>query len=463
MTVNRAKQAKKYRYYTDANMGSELTHKALVLILAGGAGSRLKGLTKWRAKPAVPFGGKYRIIDFALSNCVNSGLRRIGVLTQYKSHSLIRHLQRAWSFMRAEIGEFVEIIPAQQRLDEGWYRGTADALYQNIDIIRRHAPDNIVVLGGDHIYSMDYAKMLFDHVASGADLTVGCIEVDKEEAKSYGVMSIDEHYCITKFSEKPAEPETIPGKPGQCLASMGIYIFSTAYLYACLVDDAGNPDSSHDFGKDIVPRSIKRANVYAYPFLDKHGKSAYWRDVGSVDSYWKANIELCAVEPELNLYNRDWPIWTYQSQSPPAKFVFDDEGARGQAIDTLVSGGVIISGAKVKRSIIYFNTEVEKGTLIKDSVILPKVMIGKNCRITRAVIDKACVIEDGMVIGEDLEEDKKRFFVTDSGIVLVTPEMLGQHLYGMREPYTHDKAKQLEANKELQSPLDDKENDAEIA
>ena len=433
MTVNRSKQAKKYRYYTDANMGSELTHKTLVLILAGGAGSRLKGLTKWRAKPAVPFGGKYRIIDFALSNCVNSGLRRIGVLTQYKAHSLIRHLQRAWSFMRAEIGEFVEIIPAQQRLDEGWYRGTADAIYQNIDIIRRHAPEYVIVLGGDHIYSMDYSKMLQDHAESGADLTVGCIEVSKEEAREFGVMSVDEHFRITKFSEKPANPETLPGKADRCLASMGIYVFSTAFLYASLIEDAENPESAHDFGKDIVPGSIGKFKVHAYPFLNKDGKPAYWRDVGNVDSYWKANIELCAVEPELNLYNRDWPIWTYQSQSPPAKFVFDDDGCRGQAIDTLVAGGVIISGATVKRSVIFFNTEIEKGTFIRDSVVLPKVSIGRNCRITRAVIDKACVIEDGTVIGENLAEDRKRFHVTESGIVLVTPEMLGQHLYVVKE------------------------------
>ncbi len=439
MAVNTIIQAKKYRYYTDANMGSELTHKTLVLILAGGAGSRLKGLTKWRAKPAVPFGGKYRIIDFALSNCVNSGLRRIGVLTQYKSHSLIRHLQRAWSFMRAEIGEFVEIIPAQQRLDAGWYRGTADALYQNIDIIRRHAPEYVIVLGGDHIYSMDYSKMLVEHVRSSADLTIGCIETSREEAKNFGVMSIDEHFRIKEFTEKPSNPETIPGKSDLCLASMGIYIFSTAYLYASLIDDAEKMDSSHDFGKDIVPNSIKHCNVVAYPFLNQDGKPDYWRDVGNVDSYWEANIELCAVEPELNLYNRDWPIWTYQSQSPPAKFVFDDDDARGQAIDTLVSGGVIISGAKVKRSVIFFNTEIERGSMIKDSVILPKVSIGKNCRITRTVIDKACVIDDGTVIGEDPEADKKRFFVTESGIVLVTPEMLGQHLYISKDHHLNEK------------------------
>ena len=427
--AGQTKQAKNYRYYIDSNTGSELTRKTLVLILAGGEGSRLKGLTQWRAKPAVPFGGKYRIIDFALSNCVNSGLRRIGVLTQYKSHSLIRHLQRAWGFMRAEIGEFVEIIPAQQRLRKDWYQGTADALYQNIDIIRRHAPDNVIVLGGDHIYTMDYSKMLYEHVECGADLTVGCNEVPLAEASEFGVMSVDESFRITKFTEKPKHPESMPGNPKMALASMGIYIFSTAYLYASLIADAEKPDSAHDFGRDIVPESIKTSVAFAYPFLDKDGEPAYWRDVGTVDSYWKANMELCGVEPELNLYNREWPIWTYQTQHPPAKFVFDDDDARGQAIDSMVSGGCIISGSRVKRSVIFFATEIERGSIIKDSVILPKVSIGQNCRITRAVIDKACSIPDGTVIGEDLVEDRKKYHVTDTGIVLVTPEMLDQHLY----------------------------------
>ena len=439
MTSSSKKQSKKYRYYTDANTGTEMTRKTLVLILAGGSGSRLKGLTKWRAKPAVPFGGKYRIIDFALSNCVNSGLRRIGVLTQYKSHSLIRHLQRAWGFMRAEIGEFVEIIPAQQRVDNQWYRGTADALYQNIDIIRRHAPENVIVLGGDHIYTMDYSKMLYDHVSSGADLTVGCIEAELEEASEFGVMSVDENYRITKFTEKPEHPEAMPGKPDKALASMGIYIFSTAYLYASLIADSEATDSAHDFGKDIVPKSIAVCNARAYPFLNEEGNSAYWRDVGTLDSYWKANMELCEVEPELNLYSNDWPVWTYQTQHPPAKFIFDDDNVRGQAIDSLVSGGCILSGARVKRSVIFFATEIERGSVIKDSVILPKVSIGKNCRITRAIIDNACTIEDDTVIGEDLEQDRKRFHVTESGIVLVTPEMLGQHLYVVdKEALTKD-------------------------
>jgi glucose-1-phosphate adenylyltransferase len=429
MTNNSKTQSKHYRYYTDANVGTDLTRKTLVLILAGGSGSRLKGLTEWRAKPAVPFGGKYRIIDFALSNCVNSGLRRIGVLTQYKSHSLIRHLQRAWGFMRAEIGEFVELIPAQQRVDNEWYRGTADALYQNIDIIRRHGPDNVIVLGGDHIYTMDYSKMLFDHVNSGADLTVGCIEAPLDEASEFGVMSVDENYRITKFTEKPESPEPMPGKPDKALASMGIYIFSTAYLYASLIADSEDATSAHDFGRDIVPKSISICNARAYPFLDAEGNSAYWRDVGTLDSYWAANMELCEIEPELNLYSRDWPIWTYQTQHPPAKFIFDDDDMRGQAIDSLVSGGCIISGARIKRSVIFFATEIERGSVIKDSVVLPKVSIGKNCRITRCIIDKACTIEDGMVIGEDLELDRKRFHVTETGIVLVTPAMLDQHLY----------------------------------
>lgn len=436
MTIKSYTQSKHYRYYVDSNIGTELTRRTLVLILAGGEGSRLGGLTHWRAKPAVPFGGKYRIIDFSLSNCVNSGLRRIGVLTQYKSHSLIRHLQRAWGFMRAEIGEFVEIIPAQQRVAKDWYRGTADAIYQNIDIIRRHAPENVIVLGGDHIYTMDYSKMLYQHVTSNADLTVGCIEVDRDEASGFGVMTIDEDCRITKFTEKPKEPEGIPGKLDKCLASMGIYIFKTKYLYNTLTADASDKTSTHDFGKDIVPASIKNNMTLAYPFLDKDGEPGYWRDVGTIDSYWKANMEMCDVEPELNLYNREWPIWTYQTQHPPAKFIFDDEDSRGLAIDSLVAGGCIISGARVKRSVIFFACTIEKGSHVKDSVILPKVQIGENCSITRAIIDKACVIPDGTVIGEDLDEDREKYHVTAEGIVLVTPQMLKQNLYEEAEIIT---------------------------
>jgi len=422
-----------YKYYVNTQAVSDLTRRTLVLVLAGGEGSRLRNLTKWRAKPAVPFGGKYRIIDFALSNCINSGMRRIGVLTQYKSHSLIRHLQRAWGFMRPEIGEFVEIIPAQQRLRPEWYQGTADAIYQNLDIIYRHEPDYVLVLGGDHIYTMNYARMLAAHVQTGAELTVGCIEVPVDEAKGFGVMSVDEEYRITRFTEKPDEPECVPGKEGVALASMGIYIFSMEFLTNALIQDAEDEGSQHDFGKNIIPAAIQNAKSVAYPYVNSKGEPDYWRDVGSLYSYWKANIELCDIEPELNLYERDWPIWTYQSQSPPAKFAFDDEGRRGQAIDSLVAGGCIISGAKVKRSVIFFNTRIETGSFVGKSVILPKVRIGKNCLIKNCVIDKGTVIPDGMEIGVNPDEDRERFIVTDEGIVLVTPGMMNQRLHYERD------------------------------
>jgi len=422
-----------YKYYVEPQAVSDMTRRTLVLVLAGGEGSRLKNLTKWRAKPAVPFGGKYRIVDFALSNCINSGLRRIGVLTQYKSHSLIRHLQRAWGFMRPEIGEFVEIIPAQQRLRPEWYQGTADAIYQNLDIIYRHEPDYVLVLGGDHIYTMNYALMLAAHVQADAELTVGCIEVPVDEAKAFGVMSVDEEYRIIRFTEKPEQPETVPGKPDVALASMGIYIFSMEFLTKALIHDAEDETSAHDFGKNIIPSAIKNAKSIAYPYLNNRGEPAYWRDVGSLYSYWKANIELCDIEPELNLYERDWPIWTYQTQSPPAKFAFDDEGRRGQAIDSLVAGGCIISGAKVKRSVIFFNTRIETGSYVKESVILPKVRIGRNCKLMRCIVDKGTVIPDGFEIGVNLEEDRKRFLVTDEGIVLVTPGMMNQRLHYERD------------------------------
>ena len=419
------------KYYVEPNMITELTRNTLVLILAGGEGSRLKDLTKWRAKPAVPFGGKYRIIDFALSNCVNSGLRKIGVLTQYKSHSLLRHLQRGWGFMRAEIGEFVELLPAQQRTSEkAWYKGTADALFQNMDIMQRHNTEYVIVLGGDHIYTMDYAKMLLQHVQSGADFTVGAIEVPVEEASDFGVLAVSDDMRITSFDEKPPKPQEIPGKPGVALASMGIYVFSKRFLYESLSEDAVDPNSSHDFGKDIIPSRIKDSVAMAYAFRDdKTGLPAYWRDVGTLESYWKANMELCEVEPELNLYDRSWTIWTYQTQNPPAKFVFDEDGRRGSAIDSLVSAGCIVSGASVKRSVLSFATTIDSHSIVKDSVILPKVVIGKNCRISRAIIDKECEIPDNTIIGENLEDDKARFHVSPEGIVLITPEMLGQYTF----------------------------------
>ena len=430
MTISKEEQEKLYRYYIEPKTVTDLARKTLALVLAGGEGSRLKDLTAWRAKPSVPIGGKYRIIDFPLSNCVNSGIRRIGVLTQYKSHSLIRHLQRAWGFMRAEIGEFVEILPAQQRTNKKeWYQGTADALFQNLDIMQRHHPEYVLVLGGDHVYTMDYSEMLLAHAQSGADFTVGSIEVPVEEARGFGVMSVDENMRITKFTEKPDNPDCIPGKPGIALASMGIYIFSKDFLYKTLIDDACNPESSHDFGKDIIPASIAASRAMAHPFRNKAGEPDYWRDVGTLHSYWQTNMELCSVAPELNLYDRNWPIWTYQPQYPPAKFIFDDDGRRGSAIDSLIAGGCILSGAMVKRSVLFFATTVESSSIVQDSVILPKVSIGSNCRISRAIIDKGTSIPDGTIIGEDLVEDAKRFHVTPEGIVLVTSAMLGQNLY----------------------------------
>lgn len=421
------------KYYCETKSSTDLTRQTLAIVLAGGEGSRLKDLTRWRAKPAVPFGGKYRIVDFVLSNCVNSGIRKIGVLTQYKSHSLIRHIQRAWSFMRYEVGEFVELLPAQQRVDKDWYKGTADALYQNLDIMRRHTPEYVLVLGGDHIYSMDYSKMLVEHANSGADVTIGCIEVPRMEATGFGVMSVDETFKITHFTEKPANPDPMPGKPDKALASMGIYIFSTEFLFQKLIEDSDNPDSSRDFGKDIIPSIIADWKVQAYPFVDEKDEPVYWRDVGTIESFWKANLDLCSIEPELNLYDRDWPIWTYQAQMPPAKFTFDDEGRRGEAIDSMVAGGCIISGARIKRSVVGSGSRIHSYSHIKDSVLLPRVEVGRNCRIQNAVIDKGAKIPDNTIIGEDPVEDAKRFYIEESsGIVLVTPEMLGQKLHTLR-------------------------------
>jgi glucose-1-phosphate adenylyltransferase len=412
---------------------SRLTRDTLALILAGGQGTRLKHMTLWRAKPAVPFGGKFRIIDFPLSNCMNSGIRRIGVLTQYKAHSLIQHIQKGWGFLRGEFGEFVELLPAQQRIDLSWYAGTADAIYQNLDIIRNHNPSYILVLAGDHIYKMDYGPMIASHVERGADATVGCIEVPIDRASGFGVMTIDGEQRITAFLEKPEKPEPLPGRTDAALASMGIYVFNAAFLYEQLIKDAGVSTSSHDFGKDIIPSIIKSYRVLAYPFRDAlQGRQAYWRDVGTVDAYWEANMELIGVTPELNLYDQTWPIWTYQEQLPPAKFVFDDEGRRGMAVDSMVSGGDIISGALVRHSLLFSNVVVDSYSQVQDSVILPNVHIGRHCRLRRVVVDKGCRIPDGMVIGEDPEQDAQRFFVTSGGVVLVTPEMLGQELHHAR-------------------------------
>ncbi|WP_353571377.1 glucose-1-phosphate adenylyltransferase [Candidatus Albibeggiatoa sp. nov. BB20] len=413
---------------------SKLTRNTLALVLAGGRGSRLKNLTDWRAKPGVPFGGKFRIIDFPLSNCINSGIRRVSVLTQYKSHSLIRHIQKGWGFLRGEFGEFIELLPAQQRLDESsWYSGTANAVYQNLDILRSHKPDYVLILAGDHIYKMDYGPMIAQHVESNADMTVGCIEVDLEEAKGFGVMAVDDAHRVVEFQEKPDNPKSMPNNPDVALASMGIYVFSAEFLYEQLYSDASSKDSSHDFGKDIIPSLIKTHKVYSYLFHDKRdNQQSYWRDVGTVDAFWEANIDLVSVTPELNLYDTEWPIWTYQEQLPPAKFVFDDDDRRGMAVDSMVSGGCLISGASLRRSLLFSNVVVNSFCELEDAVVLPNVNIGRHCRIKRAVIDKGCQIPPNTVIGEDAEQDKQRYFVTDKGIVLVTPEMLGQDTHNAR-------------------------------
>ena len=415
---------------------SALTKNTVALILSGGRGSRLKDLTNWRAKPAVPFGGKFRIIDFPLSNCMNSGIRRIGVVTQYKAHSLIQHIQRGWGFLRGEFNEFVELLPAQQRVQEEWYKGTADAVFQNLDILRNMGPEYILVLAGDHIYKMDYGQMLAAHVHNKADMTVACLNVPLDEARAFGVMGVDDHDRVITFKEKPANPDSIPGDPTQSLASMGIYVFNAAFLYEQLIRDADDPDSVHDFGQDIIPHLISRYRVFAHRFADSCVNSSdgkhYWRDVGTVDAYWEANMELTKVTPELNLYDSTWPIWTYQEQLPPAKFVFDSDGRRGEAVDSLISGGCIISGSGICRSVLFSDVRVHSYSRIEDSVVLPNVTIGRNVILKRAVIDKGANIPDGMEIGVDLEQDRKRFHVSEKGIVLVTPDMLGQSLHHAR-------------------------------
>ena len=406
-----------------------LPKRAMALILAGGRGSRLKQLTDTRCKPAVYFGGHFRIIDFVLSNCMNSGLRRIGVLTQYKSHSLLRHLQRGWNFLKSEMHEFVDLIPAQQRVDEEyWYRGTADAVYQSLDIIKSNHPEYVVILAGDHIYKMDYARMLADHALSGAGVTVGCIEVDRQEAKAFGVMAIDENKKVTSFVEKPADPPAMPGKPDRSLASMGIYIFTADYLYRMLDEDIALEGSSHDFGKDIIPKAVGEGQVVAHFFQDScvynsEKAPAYWRDVGTIDAYWEANIDLTATVPELNLYDRAWPIWTYQEQLPPAKFVHNEANRRGEAIESSVSAGCILSGS-VHNSLLFSNCRVHSYSQIHGAVLLPEVQVGRNVRLTKVVVDRGCRIPDGLVVGEDPDDDARRFYRSEGGVTLITPRML---------------------------------------
>ncbi|MBF6648287.1 MULTISPECIES: glucose-1-phosphate adenylyltransferase [unclassified Methylobacter] len=413
---------------------SHLTRNTIALILAGGRGSRLENMTDWRAKPAVPFGGKFRIIDFPLSNCINSGIRKVGVLTQYKADSLIRHIQQGWGFLRGEFGEYVDLMPAQQRHEEGsWYAGTADAIYQNIDILRSRRPEFILVLAGDHIYKMDYGPMLADHVEKNADLTIGCIEVSLQDATAFGVMDVDVNRRVKSFVEKPKNPPIMPGRTDTALASMGIYIFNAAFLYEQLIKDADTRGSSRDFGKDIIPSVIDKYVVNAYPFLDlQSGEQSYWRDVGTIDAYWAANMELIGVKPDLNLYDKSWPIWTYQVQAPPAKFVFDNDKRRGMAVDSMVSGGCVISGSTVRHSLLFSNVRVNSYTTLKDTIVLPEVNIARHCRITKAIIEKGCEIPEGTVIGENREEDEKRFYVSPGGVVLVTPDMLGLRRHYVR-------------------------------
>ena len=421
----------------DPRFISRLTRETIALILAGGQGSRLHELTMWRAKPALYFGGKYRIIDFPLSNCLNSGIRRIGVLTQYKAHSLIRHLVHGWSWFQAGAGnrEFVEILPASQRVGGEWYRGTADAVYQNLDIVRTHDPRYVLILSGDHIYKMDYGPFLAAHAETEADMTICCIEVPLEEAAGqFGVMTVDETGRIIAFDEKPEKPNPIPGKPGLCLASMGNYIFNTDFLYEQVIKDADTPGTQHDFGRNIIPSIIENYQVYAYAFRDPEtDQQAYWRDVGTIQAYWEANMEMVSVSPQLNLYDQKWPVLTHQIQSPPAKFVFNENDRRGEAIQSMVSGGCVISGAKVSNSLLFSRAVVHSYSTVHESVVLPDVDIGQNCRIHRAIIDRGAIIPGGTIIGEDKDDDRERGFrVTKSGLTLVTPDMLGQHLHFTR-------------------------------
>jgi glucose-1-phosphate adenylyltransferase len=412
------------------NEAAPLARHAMAYVLAGGRGSRLNELTDIRAKPAVYFGGKSRIIDFALSNAMNSGIRRIAVATQYKAHSLIRHLSRAWNFYRMERNESFDILPASQRVTEtGWYAGTADAVYQNIDIIEGYAPRHIVLLAGDHIYKMDYEPMLQQHVDQGADVTVGCLEVPLKDATGFGVMGVDDQDRIVSFAEKPAAPTPIPTDPTRALASMGIYVFETKFLIEELRRDAPLADSAHDFGRNIIPHIVQHGRAVAHRFARSCVRSSsetetYWRDVGTVDAYWEANIDLTDFIPGLDLYDRDWPIWTYGEIVPPAKFIHDEDGRRGQAISSLVSGGCIISGAEVRRTLLSTGVHAHSYARIEAGVVLPYVDIGRGARLKKVVIDRGVTIPPGLVVGEDAEDDARRFRRTPGGVCLITQPMI---------------------------------------
>jgi glucose-1-phosphate adenylyltransferase len=416
---------------------SQLARDALAIVLAGGRGSRLGPLTAWRTKPAVPFGGKFRIIDFTLSNCVNSGVRRIGICTQYKAQSLIRHVQRGWSFLDGRFREFVELLPAQQRVTVDWYKGTADAVYQNLDILRRHAPEYVLILAGDHVYKMDYARLLAEHVGRGADVSIGCVEVPIGIATEYGVMALDDQSRVVDFEEKPAQPKAAPGRQDIALASMGIYVFNASFLYEQLIRDADDSASSHDFGRNVIPHLIAHGHrAFGHRFADScvnmvEGRP-YWRDVGTIDAYWEANLDLTHVTPDLNLYDEHWPIWSYQEQLPPAKFVFETPDRCGAAFDSLVSGGCIVSGSSVRRSLLFSNVRVHSYCNIEDSVVLPDVEVHRNVVLKNCVVDRFCTLPAGLEAGVNPAEDRTRFFVTDRGVTLITPEMLGQDMHHLR-------------------------------
>ncbi|AKL38432.1 TPA: glucose-1-phosphate adenylyltransferase [Raoultella planticola] len=420
----------KPEYNDNVMLARQLPRKSVALILAGGRGTRLKDLTAIRAKPAVHFGGKFRIIDFALSNCINSGIRRIGVITQYQSHSLVQHIQRGWSFLNEEMNEFVDLLPAQQRVHgESWYRGTADAVTQNLDIIRRYGAEYVVILAGDHIYKQDYSRMLIDHVKKGARCTVACLPVPVEDASSFGVMAVDENDKIIDFIEKPSDPPTMPGDKTKSLASMGIYVFDAEYLYQLLDEDGRDEQSSHDFGKDIIPAITASGEARAHPFprscvQSDNNAEPYWRDVGTLEAYWKANLDLASVVPELDVYDRNWPIHTYVESLPSAKFVQDRTGSHGMTMNSLVSGGCIISGSVVVHSVLFSSVRINSFCNIDSAVLLPGVWVGRSCRLRRCVIDRGCVIPEGTVIGENAVEDARRFYRSEEGTVLVTKEML---------------------------------------
>lgn len=412
-----------------------LTARSMAFVLAGGRGSRLRELTDRRVKPAVYFGGKARIIDFALSNAMNSGIRKIAVATQYKAHSLIRHVQRGWNFFRAERNEFLDILPASQRMgEEMWYRGTADAVTQNIDIVDSYDVDWVIILAGDHIYKMDYEIMIRQHCESGADVTIGCLTVPKEEASAFGVMATDASGRITSFLEKPKDPPPTPEDPTKSLASMGIYVFAWPFLRDLLLRDAQDDSSSHDFGNDLIPMIVQNGKAMAHRFDEScvrdPGAPAYWKDVGTVDAFWQANIDLTNFTPDLNLWDGDWPVWTYSEMTPPAKFIHDEANRRGMAISSMVSGGCVISGTEVRNSLLFTQVHTNSYAVLDHAVVLPYVTVHRSARLRRVVIDRGAVIPEGLVVGEDPQEDAKWFRVSDRGVTLITQEMLDRRAAG---------------------------------